>query len=304
VQAINSTVKVLLIDNNQASIQIERHLAQIESRLIQVTTIPDRDLERILNSSQQDRPDLIFFIFNQSATNNLIALASIKVDQISDIPLILFTTEINLDLASLPVTCDDCLILSEISPVLLERSIFFALKRLKQNQELNSLKQENIELSSQIIATKNLFQTIIDNTSTLVWMCDAIGNTTFFNQAWSRILGRENGIKLNSNWMLNIHPQDLADCEYRFNQALAKAKGFKITYRLKTVNQKSRWISNYAVPQFSLKGEFQGLVGYCFDITSLKKTEQKLIQRAASDRLLAQITQKIHASLELSLIHI
>lgn len=53
------------------------------------------------------------------------------------------------------------------------------------------------------------------------------------------------------------------------------------------------------MPQFSLKGEFQGLVGYCFDITSLKKTEQKLIQRAASDRLLTQITQKIHASLEL-----
>jgi diguanylate cyclase (GGDEF)-like protein len=53
------------------------------------------------------------------------------------------------------------------------------------------------------------------------------------------------------------------------------------------------------VPQFSLEGKFTGLVGYCFDITSLKKTEQKLIQRAASDRLLTQITQKIHACLEL-----
>jgi PAS domain S-box-containing protein len=130
-------------------------------------------------------------------------------------------------------------------------------------------------------------------------MCDAIGNTTFFNQAWSRVLGQENSTSLNSNWMLNIHPQDLADCEYTFNQALNEAKGFKINYRLNIVNQKSRWISNYAVPQFSLNGKFKGLVGYCFDITSLKKTEQKLIQRAASDRLLAQITQKIHASLEL-----
>lgn len=299
-QAINSTVKILLIDNHQAdSVKIEHHLAQIKSSLIQVTKTTDIDFESILNLSQQDRPDLIFFIFNQSSTNNLIALTSIKANYLSDIPLILFTTGINIDLASLPVTCDDCLILSKISPILLERSIFFALKKSKQNQELDSLRQENIELSSQLLATKNLFQTIVDNTSTLVWMCDTIGNTTFFNQAWSRVLGQENSPRLNNNWMLNIHPQDLTNCEFEFRKALAEATGFKITYRLKIANQKSRWISNYAVPQFSLQGEFQGLVGYCFDITSLKKTEQKLIQRAASDRLLAQITQKIHASLEL-----
>jgi diguanylate cyclase (GGDEF)-like protein/PAS domain S-box-containing protein len=299
VQAINSTVKILLIDNHQAgSVQIERHLAQIKSDLMmQLTKI--NDIDDITNLIQLEHTELIFFIFNQLETSHLISLLRIKELNIYDIPIILFTTKTSIDLASLPVVCDNCLILSEISPSLLAKTIFLALEKSKQNQELNSLRQENAELSSQLIATKNLFQTIIDNTSTLVWMCDAIGNTTFFNQAWSRVLGQENNIRLDNNWMLNIHPQDLADCEYRFNQALAKAKGFKITYRLKIVNQKSRWISNYAVPQFSLKGEFQGLVGYCFDITSLKKTEQKLIQRAASDRLLAQITQKIHASLEL-----
>ncbi|MEO0013136.1 MAG: hypothetical protein RLZZ535_1525 [Cyanobacteriota bacterium] len=298
-QAINSTVKILLIDNDPASsVQIERHLAQIKSDLIlQLTKI--RDSNDISNLSQSEYPDIIFFIFNQTKISNLISLSRIKEANIYDVPIILFTRKLNIDLASLPVTLDNCLILSESCPTLLERSIFFALKRSKQNQKLNSLTKENIELSSQLVATKNLFQTIIDNTSTLVWMCDAIGNTTFLNQAWSRVLGQENATKLNSNWMINIHPQDLANCEYTFNQALAEAKGFKISYRLKIFNQKCRWISNYAVPQFSLKGEFQGLVGYCFDITSLKKTEKKLIQRAASDRLLAQITQKIHASLEL-----
>jgi diguanylate cyclase (GGDEF)-like protein/PAS domain S-box-containing protein len=299
VQAINSTVKILLIDNHQAgSVQIERHLAQIKSDLMmQLTKITD--LDDIANLIQLEHPDLIFFIFNQPETSHLIFLSRIKEVNIYDIPIIFCTTKTSIDLACLPVVCNNCLILSKISPTLLAKTIFLALEKSKQNQELNSLRQENAELSSQLIATKNLFQTIIDNTSTLVWMCDAIGNTTFFNQAWSRVLGQENNIRLNNNWMLNIHPQDLADCQSKFNQALAEAKGFTINYRLKIVNQKSRWISNYAVPQFSLKGEFQGLVGYCFDITSLKKTEQKLIQRAASDRLLTQITQKIHASLEL-----
>lgn len=298
-QAINSTVKILLIDNHQAgSVQIERHLAQIKSDLM-MQLIKIRDLDDIVNLIQLEPLDLIFFIFNQLDTSHLSSLSRIKEVNIDDIPIILFTTQTSIDLTSLPVVCNSCLILSEISPALLAKTTFLALEKSKQNQELNSLRQENADLSSQLIATKNLFQTIIDNTSTLVWMCDAIGNPTFFNQAWSRVLGQEKINELNNNWMLNIHPEDLADCEYRFNQALTESKGFTITYRLKIVNQKFCWVSNYAVPQFSFKGEFQGLVGYCFDITSLKKTEQKLIQRAASDRLLAQITQKIHASLEL-----
>jgi diguanylate cyclase (GGDEF)-like protein/PAS domain S-box-containing protein len=299
VQAINSTVKIWLIDNDRASsVQIERHLAQIQSDLmLQLTKI--RDSDDIFQLSPVEYPDLIFFIFNHTKISNLISLAKIKEANIHDIPIILFTSKLNSDLASLPITLENYLILSDTSPALLKESISFALKKSNQNQELNSLRQENIELSSQLIANKNLCQSIIDHTSTLIWMCDAIGNTTFLNQAWSRVLGQENTTKLDSNWMLNIHPQDLAACEFQFNHALAESKGFTISYRLKIFNQKYRWISNHAVPQFSLKGKFQGLVGYCFDITSLKKTEAKLIQRAASDRLLAQITQKIHASLEL-----
>lgn len=300
-QAINSTVKILLIDNDLASsVNIESHLASIKSDLIQLIKI--RHSDDIANLLQSEYFDLIFYIFNSSVNSNLnsnlICLSRLQVVNLDNIPIVLFATDKNIDSASLPIVLDDCLILAEISPDSLSKSIFFALKRAQQNRDLNSLKQENSELSSQLIATKNLFQTIIDNTSTLVWMCDAKGNPTFFNQAWSRVLGGETP-ELNSSWMLNIHSQDLANCESKFQNALAQEKGFKINYRLKIFNQKCRWISNYAVPQFTVEGEFKGLVGYCFDITSLKKTERKLIQRAASDRLLVQITQKIHASLEL-----
>ena len=298
-QAINSTVKILLVDNYLgATVQIEQHLAEIRSNLIlQLTKI--RDSDNISNLIQSEHPDLIFFVFNQSEINNLISLSRITEANVHDIPIILFATKLDIDLVSLSVDLNNCLILSEISTVLLERNIILALQKSQQKQELNALRQENVELGSQLIATKNLFQTIIDNTSTLIWMCDSLGSTTFFNQAWSRVLGQENETKSNSNWMINIHPQDLASCQFKFNQAIANVQGFTINYRLEISQQKYIWISNHAVPQFSLEGKFTGLVGYCFDITSLKKTEQKLIQRAASDRLLAQITQKIHAFLEL-----
>ena len=99
--------------------------------------------------------------------------------------------------------------------------------------------------------------------------------------------------------MLNIHPQDIVACRQIFNQALAETKGFKISYRLKDFTEEYRWIFNHAVPQFTVNGKFKGLVGYCFDITDHKNIEQELIKRSASDRLLAQITKKIHASLNL-----
>jgi diguanylate cyclase (GGDEF)-like protein/PAS domain S-box-containing protein len=299
VKAINSTVEILLIDNHQASsLLIERHIAQIKSDLmLKLSKI--RNLNAVSNLITLKPPDIIFLVFNPAKTSDLSFLSRIKKANLHDLPIILFTPEIKIDFASLPFDLENYFILPEISPGILEKSIIFALKRFAQTKEAIFLKQENIELSSQLIKTKDLFQTIVDNTSTLVWMCDALGNTNFFNQAWSRLLGQENGIELDSNWMLNIHHQDLVDCQLQFNQALMTATGFTISYRLETSQDKYIWISNHAVPQFSLQGEFQGLVGYCFDITSLKKTEQKLIQRAASDRLLAQITQKIHASLEL-----
>jgi ssDNA-specific exonuclease RecJ len=71
VQAINSTVDILLVDNYlAATVQIEQHLAEIKSDLIlQLTKI--RDPDDISNLIQSEHPDLIFFIFNQSEINNL-----------------------------------------------------------------------------------------------------------------------------------------------------------------------------------------------------------------------------------------
>ena len=287
-----------MIDNDLASsVQIGCHLARFQPNQIKLTKI--RDYSKIFSFIQQNCPNLIFFVVGQLENRSLIALSRINQVNLNDIPIILFTSDANIDLRSLPLIPDNCLSLSEVSPARLERTIFFALERSKQRQELRSIRQENMALNSQLVATRDLFRTIVDNTSTLVWTCDQRGKNTFLNQAWSRVLGQDAETKLDSNWMLNIHPQDFAACEEKFHQALANGTGFTISYRLKSFDQKYRWISNYAVPQFTLSGEFKGLVGYCFDITAHKNTEQKLIQRAASDRLIAQITQKIHASLDL-----
>ncbi|MEL6580920.1 MAG: diguanylate cyclase, partial [Cyanobacteria bacterium J06621_12] len=286
------------IDNIQAgSVEIEHNLSLIRSSLFRLTRIQNCD--EVTNVIRPDCLDLVFYILCSKEKDILVAQAKIRKFILEPIPIIFFIDKPPERKSPFNTALDNYISLSEISPPLLEKSIFFALEKERSNRELESIRQENIALSSQLLATKNLFQTIVDHTSTLVWMCDAAGNTTFFNQAWSRILGQESNTHLARDWLINIHPLDLDYCEKKFYHALAKKKGFTISYRLIKLDSNYRWISNYAVPQFTVDGAFKGLVGYCFDITDHKKTEQKLIQRAASDRLLAQITQKIHTSLHL-----
>ena len=298
-QATNSTVEILLVVNDRAaSVSIERNLALIKSNQLRLAKIADRD--NISSFICHYHPTLILYVLTSKEQNSLAVLSRIEQDNYKDIPM-LFLLEESLDNKTLlSAIKDDYLFWSEITPALLEKSILCAIERYRDRQKIRSIEGENVELSSQLRATKNLFQTIVDNTSTLVWMCDQAGNTTFFNQAWSRILSQTaNNVDLDSSWLINIHPLDLDYCQRRFKQALNEQKGFTISYRLITFDASYRWISNYAVPQFAVDGEFKGLVGYCFDITSHKIAERKLIKRAKSDRLLAQITQQIHTSLNL-----
>ena len=297
-QTIDSTLDILLLGNDQAdSTLFNRLLNDVQSQTFRLSKVQDPN--NISEFIQQHHPDLIFYIFNPHEENNLSTLLKVQETNTRDIPLILISTIVDFEFRSLSVEVDDYLIWSEMSTALLDKTICLALKRYRNKCEAELMRQENLELKSQLLTNKNLFQTIINNTSTLVWMCDESGNSTFFNQAWSRLLGQKIEPRLHNNWMLNIHPQDLAKCQRKFKQALAKTEGFTMRYRLKRFDNQYLWISNDAVPQFTLNGEFKGLVGYGFDITAHKKIRQKLIQRATSDRLLAQITQKIHACLDL-----
>ena len=298
VQAADLTIKILLIERNRDnSTQIEYSLASIKSYKPQLVKIHNLDdIEHII---EKHNPDIIFHVLEPEEYYGVVCSSCKARFFFEKIPIIFLLEKVTRECRLLVEKGIDYLLLSEISPTLLEKSMNFALERVKHRQELKLVQQENTELSAQLLATKNLFQTIVDNSSTLVWMCDAAGKATYFNQAWSRILGKHINSQLEQNWLRNIHPLDLEYCEQKFKQSLLKKKGFTISYRLINLDFNHRWISNYAVPQFTADGKFQGLVGYCFDITAHKKTEQKLVQRAASDRLLAQITQKIHTSLNL-----
>ena len=295
-RAIDSSIEIILLDYNLTnSGRIEHLLKEAQVRVSQINKF--QTIEKVRQFLKHHRPDLFFFVVNEKETSNLDSLFELQEFALSRVPLVPILSQ-DFDIDLLPDNVANYLTWEELSVSSLKKTIWLTLKQ-HQRYERALIQQENTELSSQLMATKDLFREIVDNTSTLIWMCNEQGNSTFFNQAWSRILGLSNVTVANSDWMINIHPLDLPKCLQQFKQALATARGFTISYRLQSGDRQYRWISNYAVARFTLDGKFQGLIGYCFDITAHKETERQLIQRAASDRLLAQITQKIHASLEL-----
>ena len=130
VQTIDSTVDILLLGNDQAdSTLFNRLLNDIESQTFRLNKVQNpNDIPEFI---QQHHPDLIFYIFNPHQENNLSTLLKVQETNTGDIPLILISTTIDFEFRSLSVEVDDCLIWSQMSTALLEKTIFLALKRYR-----------------------------------------------------------------------------------------------------------------------------------------------------------------------------
>jgi diguanylate cyclase (GGDEF)-like protein/PAS domain S-box-containing protein len=307
VSQINSTVTVLLLENNcQPSESIGYCFDQIDSQKIKL--FASKQLETGLKYLQQKHVDIIIINIDLSDNTDLNVIQEIYAIY-PNIPLILITAnnqentviqnnKLAIDYTTSELKIQDYLNRELISPVLLEKSIISIL----QQQQLTQLQQSNLELKTQLQDTQELFKTIVDTTSSLMWMIDADENYTFLNQAWLSFTGQTLETGLEENWRDRIHPEDLAQCITVYQSALTKGQGFEIEYRLRRFDYSYRMMLNTAVRRYNSQGEFAGFLCSCLDITQRKQIEQQVIQQAKTDRLLADITQKIHSSLKLEII--
>ncbi len=176
------------------------------------------------------------------------------------------------------------------------------LSQAKMADKLQQIEQANLLLESKLKKTQELFKTIVDSTSTLIWMIDVNENYTFLNQSWLSFTGQSLKVGLKEHWRDRIHPDDLAKCNETYKSVLDRCQEFQIEYRLRRFDNSYRAILNTAVRRLNSYGKFAGLLCSCLDVTQRKKAEQQIIRQAHTDRILADITQKIHSSLDLDII--
>jgi diguanylate cyclase (GGDEF)-like protein/PAS domain S-box-containing protein len=304
---INSTVTVLLLENNcQTSESISYCFEQIDSQKFKL--IVSKQLKKGLKYLQQKHVDIIILNLDLSENTELNIFQQIYAIN-PNIPLILITINnqenkviqnknLAIDQTTSELKIQDYLSRESISPVLLEKSIISVISQ----QQLAEIQQSNLELQRQLQYTQELFKTVVDTTSSLMWMIDAHENYTFLNQAWLSFTGQTLEIGFQENWRDRIHPEDLPQCIAVYQSALTKAQGFELEYRLRRFDYSYRMMLNTAVRRYNSQGEFAGFLCSCLDITQRKQMEQQVIQQAKTDRLLADITQKIYRSLDLEII--
>ncbi len=126
---------------------------------------------------------------------------------------------------------------------------------------------------------------------TLIWITDAEGRATFFNDVWLAFTGRSLTEELGDGWRAGIHPEDANDYLETECAARAARASYEIEYRLRDASGTYRWLLGRANPCLGDDGRFAGFVGTCVDISARRRTNEAM-------RLLADLSTELASSLE------
>ena len=117
---------------------------------------------------------------------------------------------------------------------------------------------------------------LLDQAPALVWRADIDAQCDWFNATWLAFTGRSLEQELGAGWVNGLHPEDCQRYLGRYLDAFHEHQPFEMEYRLKHHDGMYHWIVGYGIPLHSSEGEFDGYIGYCFDITERKRVAVEL----------------------------
>ena len=161
---------------------------------------------------------------------------------------------------------------------------------------------DKVRLIASLHESEERFRTMANTAPVLIWMSDANGQPTFFNQSWLNFTGSTIEQALIQGWLANIHPEERLKCLNNYNLARQDRSQTQIEHRMLDADGQYRWLLSTTVPRFNGSGKFAGFISSCIDISKRKQAEKLISQQAERDRILAQITQHVHESLDLQVI--
>jgi PAS domain S-box-containing protein len=131
-----------------------------------------------------------------------------------------------------------------------------------------------------------LFSTVANTSTALVWMSGLDKLCTWFNEPWLKFTGRTMEQEIGNGWAEGVHPEDFARCLKTYTEAFDKREPFTMEYRLRRYDGEYRWILDPGLPRYDAVGNFVGYIGSCFDITERKQAEESLRESENKYRLL------------------
>jgi PAS domain S-box-containing protein len=131
------------------------------------------------------------------------------------------------------------------------------------------------------------YRVLVEQAPIMIWRSDISAECDYFNDRWLQFRGRTMEQEKGNEWAEGVHADDLQGCLNTYLSCFAKREAFEMYYRLRRHDGAYRWIFDRGVPFFSEKGEFQGYIGSCIDVTERMEAQRALNE--ARERELAKL---------------
>ena len=120
------------------------------------------------------------------------------------------------------------------------------------------------------------FRTLSEAVPEIMWTAGPDGLDDYFNRRWFDYTGLTFEQSRGTGWTVAVHPDDLAPCLEKWENARRRAETYTVEYRLRGVDGAFRWFLCRGNPIHDLKGEVVKWFGTCSDIEDQKQDQQIL----------------------------
>ena len=129
---------------------------------------------------------------------------------------------------------------------------------------------------AQLADTKRELQATIDTIPVLVSSYGPAGRRDFVNAAWRHFTGLSQDQALDTEWYSTVHPDDIAEGEIRWREALAKGQALRMEQRFRRADGAYRWFLVDRVPLHDEAGRVIKWYSTGYDIEDQKRAEGAL----------------------------
>ncbi len=125
----------------------------------------------------------------------------------------------------------------------------------------------------------------------IVWMMQADGKYTYFNQQWLAYSGLSMEESLGCGWSGLIHPDDSLRAADLWAQALEGGETCEVEYRLRRADGVYRWMLGRATAQCDAAGRTTHWLGTLTDIDDLKQAAVSLEKDLSMNRIAGRVAR-------------
>lgn len=146
------------------------------------------------------------------------------------------------------------------------------------------LEQEIALLRQEIEESNAKFKAYTAQSPVAIYTTNTDGDCIYANETWLVMSGMQLEEALGKGWRNALHPDDLEYVNKNWYQSVQSNGKWRFEYRFINKNGKITWVEGTAKELFNNKKERIGYLGTNVDITSRKKTEERLKESEESFR--------------------